>query len=117
MSATVIFQFPLGWLLAVPLLAIVALMALRQSRQPLDFWRIAVLSGLRIIALMPLVFLIAKPLWVGREPPATAGRPVMLLLDRSESMALADNNATRYHQALRFLRDRLLPALKSSELP
>jgi len=44
-------------------------------------------------------------------------RPVVLLMDRSESMSLEENERTRYQQALNFARDYLLPALKSANLP
>jgi uncharacterized membrane protein len=116
MVAAIIFEFPFGWLFGVPLLACILFMAWRQSRQRLGLRRIVTLSGLRVLALLPLVFLLAKPLWVGRAPLAAASRPVVLLVDRSESMSLEENGATRYQQALTFLRDRLLPALKSSQL-
>ena len=53
-------------------------------------------------------------MWIAKEPPAPASRSVMLLMDRSESMSLEEQDATRYQQALEFLRGRLLPALKSA---
>ena len=52
-----------------------------------------------------------------REPPASATRPVMVLMDRSESMSLEERDASRYQQALGFLRERLLPALRAASLP
>jgi uncharacterized membrane protein len=52
-----------------------------------------------------------------REPPALATRPVMLLMDRSESMSLEEHDASRFQQALGFLRERLLPALRAASLP
>src|SRR5207248_1023916 len=77
----------------------------------------AVLAVLRGVALFALVFLAARPVWIAKEPPATAVRPVVLLMDRSESMSLEENERTRYQQALNFARDYLLPALKSAGLP
>jgi uncharacterized membrane protein len=41
----------------------------------------------------------------------------MLLMDRSESMSLEEREASRYQQALGFLRERLLPALRAASLP
>jgi uncharacterized membrane protein len=79
--------------------------------------RIAKLGALRAMALLVLVFLAARPIWMTREPPASATRSVMLLMDRSESMSLEERDATRYQQALGFLRERLLPALRAAGLP
>ena len=77
--------------------------------------RIAALAALRGIALLVLVFLAARPIWITREPPASATRSVMVLMDRSESMSLEERDANRYQQALGFLRERLLPALQSRQ--
>src|SRR5205823_10520751 len=79
--------------------------------------RIASLTGLPGIPFLAVVFLAARPFWTAKEPPATAPRPVILLVDRSESMSLEENERTRYQQALSFARDHLLPALKSANLP
>lgn len=117
MIASLLFEFPLGWLVGIPLLGALIFAAWRQYRNGLGPARIAALSALRFAALLPLVFLAARPLWIARTPPAPASRPVMLLLDRSESMSLEENDSTRYQQVLNFLRGRLLPALKSSRLP
>jgi uncharacterized membrane protein len=38
-------------------------------------------------------------------------------MDKSESMSLEDRDTSRYQQALGFLRERLLPALKGANLP
>ena len=73
--------------------------------------------ALRGIALLVLVFLAARPVWMSREPPASATRTVMLLMDRSESMSLEEKDISRYQQALGFLRERLLPALRTASLP
>src|SRR5436190_19257269 len=117
MIAGIVYEFPLGWLCAVPLLAGIAFVARRQHRRGLATARIATLASVRLLALAPLVFLGARPQWLSKEPPAAASRPVMLLMDRSESMSLQENDLSRYDQALNFLRERLLPALKSSRLP
>jgi uncharacterized membrane protein len=117
MTAVIIFEFPMGWLFALPLGAALAFAIWRQHRRGLATSRIAGLGALRVIALLVLVFLAARPVWMSREPPATATRSVMLLMDRSESMSLEERDASRYQQALGFLRERLLPALRAANLP
>jgi uncharacterized membrane protein len=102
------------------LLATTALLAFavwRQRRRGLGSPRIITLALLRAVALLLLVFLAARPVWVAREPPAAANRSVVLLVDRSESMSLEEHDASRYQQALGFLRERLLPSLNSAKLP
>jgi len=117
MIAGVAFEYPQGWLLGLPLLGALGWMMWRQLRQGLSRSRVLMLGAVRILALLPLVFLAARPLWVAKDHPANASRAVALLLDRSESMSLEEQGSTRYEQALAFLRDRLLPALKSARLP
>src|SRR5689334_21002675 len=113
MIAAIHFDFPLAWQLGVPLaLALVAVAAWRLRSRGLSRPRVGALSALRGLALLALVFLAARPVWIAKEPPATAPRPVVLLMDRSESMSLEENEHTRYQQALDFARDHLLPALK-----
>ena len=75
--------------------------------------RIAALVAVRGLALLVLVFLAARPIWITREPPASATRSVVVLMDRSESMSLEGRDSSRYQQALGFLRERLLPALRA----
>ena len=74
------------------------------------------LALLRGIPLLILVALSARPFWTTRQPPAGAARPVVLLMDRSESMSLEENERSRYQHALGFAREHLLPALKSAGL-
>src|SRR5437899_2786333 len=117
MIGTMQFEYPLGWLSAVPLALLLGLAAWRQQRAGLSRQRIGVLIVLRSLALLPLVALVSRPIWRAKEPPAAASRSVVLLMDRSESMSLEENAASRYQQALGFLRERLLPALNSARLP
>jgi uncharacterized membrane protein len=117
MIAAIVFEFPQGWLFAVPLGMALAFTIWRQHRRGLATSSIAGLGVLRVIALLVLVFLAARPVWMSREPPAPATRSVMLLMDRSESMSLEEREASRYQQALGFLRERLLPALRAASLP
>src|SRR5207244_1571993 len=72
---------------------------------------------LRAISLIALLFLAARPVWFAGERSNSTSRSVVLLMDRSESMALEEGSGSRYHKALEFLRARLLPALKQSQLP
>jgi uncharacterized membrane protein len=117
MTASIVFDFPQGWLFALPLGVALVFAIWRQHQRGLATSRIAGLGALRVIALLVLVFLTARPVWMSREPPASATRSVMLLMDRSESMSLEERDATRYQQALDFLRERLLPALRAASLP
>jgi uncharacterized membrane protein len=117
MIGSIVYEFPPGALVGIPLVGVLIFIAWRQYRVGLRPSRIGALSALRLGALVPLVFLAARPLWLARTPPAAVSRPVMLLVDRSESMSLEENGLSRYQQAIRFVRDRLLPALKSSHLP
>lgn len=111
------FEFPAALWCAIPLAGGVALGAWRQLRRGQSRARVAALAGLRCAALLPLVLLAGRPVWVAHEPPASASRPVAVLLDRSESMSLEEQDVSRYQRAVIFLRDRLLPALKSARLP
>ena len=79
--------------------------------------RVFLLASLRALPFMLLVFLACRPVWIVREPLLSAARSVALLMDRSESMSLQDQELSRYDQAVAFLRERLLPALKSVNLP
>jgi uncharacterized membrane protein len=117
MTAAIVFEFPMGWVLAFPLGLALVFAIWRQRRTGVATRRIAGLGALRVIALLVLVFLAARPVWMSREPPAPATRSVMLLMDRSESMSLEERDASRYQQALGFLRERLLPALRAANLP
>jgi hypothetical protein len=116
-SAVITFDYPLGWYLGLPLGVALSFAAWRQRRGGMGFSRVAGLAALRGVVLLVLVFLAARPVWMVREPPAAAERRVMLLVDRSESMSLEEHGATRYQQALSFMRERLLPALRAAGLP
>jgi uncharacterized membrane protein len=117
MTAAIYFEFPQGWLFALPLGLALAFAIWRQRRAGVATRRIAGLGALRAMALLVLVFLAARPIWMTWEPPASATRSVMLLMDRSQSMSLEEHDMSRYQQALGFLRERLLPALRAASLP
>lgn len=117
MTGAIIFEFPMGWFIGLPLAAALAFAVVRQSKRGLYRSRVFALSALRAAALLAVTFLAARPVWIAKEPAASATRSVVLLMDRSQSMSLEEPDVSRYQQALGFLRDRLLPALKSANLP
>ena len=75
MTAAVLFEFPRGWLLALPLAALLAFATWRQHRLGLKRSRILALSALRSVALLTLVFLAARPVWFARRA-ARGGDPL-----------------------------------------
>ena len=117
MICAITFDFPQGWFLAVPALLGVAFALWRQNKAGLRKSRLAALAGLRLLVLALLVFLAARPVWIAKEPPAAASRAAVVLMDRSESMSLEENQVSRYQEALDFLRESLLPELQAAHLP
>ncbi len=114
---SLVFEHQLAWRIGVPLvLAALALSFWALSRRGLSKQRAALLTGLRAVALLPLVLLAAKPTWVSRQPAGPTNQTVVLLFDRSESMSIEEGEKNRYQQALEFARAQLLPALKASSL-
>jgi uncharacterized membrane protein len=112
------FQYPLVWLAVAPAACAVAFSFWRHLRAGLLSKQSLNLAALRGVAFFVLIFLGARPVWVAKTPPtSSAVRSVMLLLDRSESMSLEEPDTSRYQRAVEFLRDRLLPALHSANLP
>lgn len=117
MLGGIIFDYPTGLWLAPPLVLLALAVAWRQHRRELPGKQIAALLVLRLASLLVLTALVARPVWIARQPPAPTSRPVVLLVDRSESMSLEEHETTRYQQALDFLRQHLGPALSSAHLP
>ncbi len=117
MIGAIDFEFPAAWWIALALATALGFRVWRQRQRGFKVRRIVALNVLRFAALLALMFLAARPVWVSREPPAAASRSVAILMDRSESMALEDRDTSRYQQALGFLREQLLPALKGAKLP
>ena len=115
--AAIAFEWPQGWLFVVPIALLLGFAGWRHRKRGLKTRAVLLLSVLRGVALLLMVFLLCRPVWVVREPPSSAARSVAILMDRSESMSLQDHEASRYDEAVAFLRDRLLPALKSVHLP
>jgi uncharacterized membrane protein len=96
---------------------LVAFAVWRQVRAGVPRARIVTLYTLRGLALITLAFLLARPVWMGRDRLDSQRRSAVVLLDRSESMSLLDRDQSRYQRSLDFARDHLLPALKSADLP
>jgi uncharacterized membrane protein len=117
MIGFVTFEFPLGWLVAVPLIGALGLSLWLHKKRGLLRSQIVALTALRAMAFLLLAFLAARPFWITKVPPSAAARSVALLLDRSESMALEEPNMSRFQKAVDFLRERLLPAFKEADLP
>jgi uncharacterized membrane protein len=117
-NAAIYFDYLPAWQFGLPVaVLLVVLTVWLRKRRGLPRNRILALTALRLVALLALIFLAARPVWMAKEPPAGTARSVVLLVDRSESMALEEHDVSRYQQVLGFLRERLLPALKSAELP
>jgi uncharacterized membrane protein len=118
MTAVVVFENPLGWQLGLPAVALLLGCGVRAlGRRGLAGVTVALLTALRAVPLLLLALLAARPVWVTKNQPFPAERPVAVLLDRSASMSLEEGGKTRYQQALDFTREHLLPALKSAGLP
>src|SRR5215472_4173230 len=103
MCAAIAFEFPWGWLLALPLGAALVSGLWAQNQHGAKRIRLTALGVLRAIGLAALVFLIARPIWKAKEAPALKSPFVALLMDRSESMSLEEGGESRYQKALKFL--------------
>src|SRR5215467_6260212 len=112
MNAAIVFELPVVWLWGIACGGLLILAAWRQKRRGFTLARIAVLFGLRTLAMLALLFVVARPIRMARKFVGGHARPVMVLVDRSESMSLKESDATRYQQVLSFLNRRLLPAFK-----
>lgn len=117
MSAAIAFQLPAAWVGLVPICALILWAAARQRVRGCSPRRVLLLASLRFLPLAGLVFLAARPVRLTAQASKASARPVMVLLDRSESMSLKEGGLTRYQKAVEFLDRRLLPALKSANLP
>ena len=106
------FDLPAAWQFGLPLVGLLLVLgAWSLRRRGLAVSRVGTLLLLRGGALTVLVLLVAQPMWIEPTPPGNASRAVVVLVDRSESMSLEEDGHTRFHQALEFLRARIVPAL------
>lgn len=117
MSAAIDFQLPAAWIGALPVVLVILVAASRQRQRGFSYGRILPLAILRGVPLLVLVFLAARPVHVTQASLKANARPVMVLVDRSESMSLREGERNRYERAVDFLNQRLAPALKSAGLP
>ena len=76
---------------------------------PLTAGRRAVLTALRVAALLLLVLFLLRP--VTSEPGPVRDAIVSVLLDNSRSMRISDGTSRRIDRAVALVRDELLPAL------
>ena len=91
---------------------LLAWQAFRLRSLRLSGWESALLLTLRAAGLLTLLFLAARPVRV-REFSAHSNPYVSVLVDRSRSMSLADDNTeTRYQRALNLLGGKLAPLLQ-----
>ena len=72
MIAAIEFEFPAAFCFVLPIAALLWLGAVRQRRSGLGGAKVLALCGLRAVALGALVFLATRPVWIGRQPPASA---------------------------------------------
>jgi hypothetical protein len=118
MIAGIYFGLPWAWQAGLPAVLLLVLgVAWLQARRGVPKAQVSALAALRGAALLALAGLAARPVWVTGWSLAGHRRPVVVLLDRSQSMAVRDGRQTRYQEALRFLNSKLLPSLKSAGLP
>ena len=76
---------------------------------PLSAGQRAVLTALRVAALLLLVLFLLRP--VTSEPGPARDAIVSVLLDNSRSMRISDGTSRRIDRAVALVRDELLPAL------
>ncbi|HND54070.1 MAG TPA: hypothetical protein PLV92_16785, partial [Pirellulaceae bacterium] len=112
------FQFALPGALAIagPLAALLAWATWRQRHHFRSRGQAILLTLLRAAALVVIVPLVARPVYVESEEELRERKQVVVLVDRSESMALEERGKSRYRSALEFAREDLLPALRSAGL-
>jgi len=111
------FDFPLFWQLGLPLAALLSALTIRALRAGNHSrTRILTLTTLRILVLIGIVLLAARPVWEVVEKPPVSSRTVALLMDQSESMSLEEAGSTRFQQATTFVRDHLEPSIKENDL-
>ncbi len=114
------FDYPVGLMIGAPVaLVVLALTGWSLYRRGVRRARLLLHLALRGVALLLLVLLAGRPVWVGAEESEEARKQrgsVVLLVDRSSSMSLHDGASTRTAQARQLLRECLLPALRNEGL-
>ncbi len=114
---SIIFDFPLALPIGLALTLGLLGWSIRSFRKHgLSKSRIALLTTLRGATLLLLVFLGARPVWVEKQREQKERRNILLLMDKSESMSLQENEQTRYARAIAFTREHLLPGFEEAKL-
>ncbi len=112
----ILASFPPWWLAAIALAVVIGALALAYRRPlvPLSRPKLAALVLLRASAVVLLLFVLVRPMTLGR--PDTAHAPVVpVLIDASRSMGIADaDGLTRVDRAKAIAEFDLLPALARS---
>ncbi len=117
MTASILFTFPAGWQIGLPLsLILTGWIIFRLHPHGLSRLRIATLALLRGLLFVLLSLLIARPVQIEREPPSPSTPRVAILLDRSESMSVEEAGTSRYQKIVTFVRDGFIPALRRAGL-
>jgi uncharacterized membrane protein len=104
--------FPWGLVVGVPLAAILLSWATWRQwslfRRPLHA---AVATALRAAAAVVLLLLLSRPLYVESQEEPPVRDEVVVLIDRSQSMALEEGGESRYRATIEFARRKLVPAI------
>ena len=97
------FQIPSailgGAVLVVAIMVWFTTMLLRRGVAPR---RLTTLLVLRIVFLVALLFLAARPVWTSPDQQEQTRDEIALLIDRSNSMSVREGDQTRYQQAIEF---------------
>ena len=97
-------------LLCVLVIVLIAYNTYRRPAVALVRWRRLLLIGLRTLSLLALFFILLKPVRTEVRPFGDTVLPV--LVDKSKSMRIGDvEGGTRLAQALKILRDEIIPSL------
>lgn len=111
------FDFPLAIYAGLPVAAaVLALSAWSKHRRGIGRWQLTLSLLFRGVALLILVVQAARPVRVDVRDKEKPRPTVFLLVDRSASMSLEDEETTRYGEAVAFARSELLPAVKRADL-
>lgn len=112
--STATLAFDAAWVFlpgAVVILALLGLMTWRLRQRGLPGFETATLILLRGLALLTLLILVARPVSV-QGMKQHADPYVAVVIDRSQSMTLVEDNRERYQRLVDFLGEKLAPALQ-----
>ncbi|UCE49064.1 MAG: hypothetical protein JSW47_02765 [Phycisphaerales bacterium] len=113
----IVFDFPPAFYVGLPLaVAVLMLSVWTQLRRGIARRWVAFSTASRGAALLILILLAARPVWVETPIEDKPRDTVVLLADRSSSMSLEDGETTRFEHLLTFARDELVPALTHADL-